>query len=351
MDSFLAPDLSHPVPGGKALRRRGLAACALFLFTGMAAAQGVGWPAKVPAGTRLVLGDQNELLQTLFSVSGVGKGLVTQVQYANFIGGPAILEAFRAGALDVAVVGNTPPIQAHAAGEEVRVIAARRRASPSYQLAGRPGLPFQSLKDLRGKRIAYAEGTAAQPFVLAALQAAGLKGGDVKLVPLRLGEFSTALRTGQVDVAPLSDLLTSRYLRDFAAEKAQVLPPSENTFQPTGVSYLYASKKALADPARQAALSEVVQAWTTALDWAQQNRTAWAQAYYVKKQGLSESDALTVVQNEGAVSFPLLREVLPQQQATIDLIHAAGGLPHRLDAREEFDFRFDAVVAAARPKK
>lgn len=70
-------------------------------------------PQQVPAGTKLVVADQNEALQTLIRASGVQAKLSSNVTYANFLGGPAILEAFRAGALDLATVGNTPPIQAH----------------------------------------------------------------------------------------------------------------------------------------------------------------------------------------------------------------------------------------------
>ena len=89
---------------------------------------------------KLVVADQNEELQTLMIASGEHARLAATVTYANFLGGPAILEAFRAGALDLATVGNAPPIQAHAAGETIPIVAARHSvASPTTSSPPGPG--------------------------------------------------------------------------------------------------------------------------------------------------------------------------------------------------------------------
>ncbi len=102
-----------------------------------AAANALG-PAQVPTGTALIVADQNEVLQTLMAASGEQAKLGSKVTYANFLGGPAILEAFRAGALDLATVGNTPPIQAQAAGERNpdRCPPSNRRAQTTASPSG-----------------------------------------------------------------------------------------------------------------------------------------------------------------------------------------------------------------------
>src|SRR5690606_3398803 len=129
--------------------------------------------------------DQNEQDQTLLKASGELAKMKTKVQYANFLGGPAILEAFRAKAVDLAVVADTPPIQAQAAGEDVPIIAARQERPFDYRLAIAPGAGIRTLGDLKGKKIAYGEGTGRQPYILRALKKAGLTTKDVKLVPLK----------------------------------------------------------------------------------------------------------------------------------------------------------------------
>lgn len=299
--------------------------------------------AEVPSGTRLVVGDQNESLQTVVTASGVRSKLAGKLQFANFLGGPEIFEAFRAGALDVALVGSTPPIHAHAAGDPLPIVAALRGSAPSYRLALRPGLTVASLQELKGRRIAWAEGTARQPFILSALKKAGLTTKDVTLVRLKVADFPTAIRLGQVDVAPLNEPHFSRYLKDYAAEKASAVPDSEYKGLPTATLYLYASKKALDDPAKAAAIRELVAGWAEAVKWSRSNPNEWVRAYYVKKQGLKEADGHTILKGDGELSFPLLRDIVGEQQELIDLIYEAGQLPKRLDAREEFDFRFDSV--------
>lgn len=302
-------------------------------------------PTRIPAGTKLVVADQNEALQTLIRASGVQARLSSTVTYANFLGGPAILEAFRAGALDLATVGNTPPIQAHAAGEKIPIVVARVSSETDYFLAVRPGLKINSLEELKGKSIAYGEGTGRQPFVLNALKLAGLTRKDVKLVPLRAADFPDAIRTGQVDVAALNEPHFSRYLADFADRGASALPKQQNDRLPKSLTYLYASKKALDDPAKAAAIREFVAGWIDASRWSNNNVDAWVDAYYVKRQNLKPEDGRKIVASEGTYQFPLLASLIAKQQSLIDVIHEAGDLPKRLDAREEFDLRFDDVIS------
>jgi sulfonate transport system substrate-binding protein len=302
-------------------------------------------PAQVPAGTKLVVADQNEALQTLMRASGAQARLSSSVTYANFLGGPAILEAFRAGALDLATVGNTPPIQAHAAGEQIPIVAARVSSETDYFFAVRPGLKVDSLEDLRGRSIAYGEGTGRQPFVLNALKLAGLTRKDVRLVPLRAADFPDAIRSGQVDVAALNEPHFSRYLADFADRGASSIPKPQNDRLPKGLTYLYASKRALDDPAKFAAIREFVAGWIEAGRWSQANVDAWVDAYYVKRQNLKPADGRKIVEAEGIYKYPSLASLVPTQQALIDLIFAAGDLPRPLDAREEFDLRFDELIA------
>jgi sulfonate transport system substrate-binding protein len=56
----------------------------------------------VPSGTSLFVADQSEALQSVFKASGEAGRLTAKVKYANFTGGPALLEAFRAGAAQLA---------------------------------------------------------------------------------------------------------------------------------------------------------------------------------------------------------------------------------------------------------
>lgn len=323
-----------------------LALGVLGAFTVAAAAED-RLPTTVPAGTKLVVADQNEALQTLMIASGQHAKLAASTSYANFIGGPQILEAFRAGALDLATVGNTPPIQAQAAGEEILIVAAIVTAEPDYKFALRPGLTLTTLEDLRGKRIAYAEGTGRQPFVLNALKSAGLTRKDVTLVPLRSGDMPDAVRAGQVDVAPLNEPHYSRYLSDYAGQGPLAFPDAVYDKLPQGLNYLYASGASLRDPAKAAAIRDFVIRWIAANRWRDAEPEAWVQAYFVQRQRLKPEDARAIVASVGPASFPLLSELIARQQALVDLIYSAGDLPKHLDASKEFDLRFDEAIRTA----
>jgi sulfonate transport system substrate-binding protein len=320
-----------------------LAVCVAMGLT-VSAARAQALPTVVPNGTSLTVADQNEELQTLMAASGEQAKLAAKITYANFLGGPAILEAFRGGALDLATVGNTPPIQAQAADVTILIVAARTSSRPDDKFAFRPGLKIFKLADFRGKRIAYAEGTARQPFVLAALKLAGLRKNDVVLVPLRVSDFPDAIRAGQVDIAPLNEPHYSRYLRDYADRGASGLPDSEYEQMPRGLSYLYASGAALDNPAKAAAIRDFVLHWIAANKWSRAHSDAWIRAYYVGKENLQEVDGRAIVASEGAFAFPPLRTLVERQQDLVNLIYEAGDIPRRLDAKKEFDLRFDEVI-------
>lgn len=303
--------------------------------------------AAIPADTRLVVADQRQMLQVAFAASGELKQLPFEVKFADFRGGPAILEAFRGGALDLALVGDTPPIQAHVSGYPLPIVAARMSTAVSYHFALTPGSKVASLEDFRGKKIAYAEGTAVQSFVLNTLKKAGLSKHDVTLVPLRIVDFTDAVRSGEVDVAPMNEPPFSRYLTAFKKDGAHALDGPFYDELPRQLTYLYASKKALEDPTKAAAIARFVQGWVKSEDWVRDNTDAWIQAYYVKSQNLPTDVGETIHQSLGGRSFPSLSSLIPLQQGLIDLIHAAGEIPARLDAHEEFDLRFDTIASDA----
>ncbi|GAA5148611.1 ABC transporter substrate-binding protein [Pseudonocardia eucalypti] len=307
-------------------------------------------PTQIPPATKLVIADQAEYQQVALRESGELQRLPFTAEFANFTGGPAILEAFRAGAADVAWVGDTPPIQALAAGEDVPIIFARQTAPQSTQLAVTPGSRIRHLTDLRGAKIAYAEGTAQQVMVLRALEKAGLRTADVQLVRLQLAEFNDAVRLGQVDVAPLNEPRLTRFLAEAAPRGGGVIDPAETADISTGLNYLYARRAALADPAKAAALRAYVGHYLRALRWVDEHPADWVQGYYVRNQGIPAADGQRIVDSLGRFGYPRLDAALVgRQQSTIDVIDRAGQLPRKVSAASGFDLRFDQVVTSTPP--
>ncbi|MCU1626642.1 MAG: nitrate transporter substrate-binding protein [Pseudonocardia sp.] len=303
-------------------------------------------PTAVSAGTTLVIADQSEAQQVALKASGELSKLPFTAEFANFTGGPAILEAFRAGAADIASVGDTPPIQALVAGEDVPIVLAKQNDPAGTQLAVAPGKAIRKLADLRGAKIAYAEGTAQQVIVLRALAKAGLSTKDVELVRLQLGDFNDAVRTGQVDVAPLNEPRLTRFLAEAGPRGGGVIDPAETAGTSSGLNYLYARREALQDPAKAAAIRAYVDHYIRSQQWINDHPEDWVQQYYVANQGIGAADGKRIVDSLGPSTFPHLDAALVQrQQDTIDVIDRAGELPKRVRASDGFDLRFEQVAA------
>lgn len=307
-----------------------------------AVAPSAALPTEIPAGTKLVVADQQGRAQNALRASGQLDKLPFQVEFANFIGGPAILEAFRAGAADVAGVGDVPPIHALVAGQDVPIIAALQSDPNNTPLVTAPGRAITDLAGLKGRKIAYAEGTAQQAIVLRALAKAGLTTADVELVRLQLAEFPDAVRNGQVDVAPLNEPNLTRVLGTAGTAK---IPVSATDGTGTGLSYVYARRESLADPAKAAALRAYVAAYLAAFQWTNTHQDEWVQRYYVEDQKITAEAGKRIVDSLGAYVFPHIdQQLVDKQQATIDVIDRAGELPKKVRAADGFDLRFDEIV-------
>src|ERR1700744_802037 len=106
------------------------------------------------------------------------------VSWSEFLSGPPLLEALNAGAIDFGITGETPPVFAQAAGTPFVYLAADP-PSPSGEGFVVPGSSAaKSVADLRGKRIVTTKGANANYLLVAGLDKAGLKPGDVKIVYL-----------------------------------------------------------------------------------------------------------------------------------------------------------------------
>ena len=325
-------------------KRRFLCAAPSLLAWAALGCSGVARAAE-DAQTKLVVADQSELIRNLLEASGERKKLNFQLELPNFAGGPAIFEAIRAGALDMAFVGDTPPIQARAAGVQLPIIATFTRERAEYRLLQHANAGVERLSDLRGKRVSYVEGSGRQAFLIEALNRAGLTLKDVQLVRLRVAELNDALRAKAVDVAVISEPHVTRLSKQIGA---RVVPdPQERQLLPS-TSYIYARPEVLADPQKSQAISAFIGAFVRAGTWSNGHRQQWGQHYF---RGFQRIDAESMAAIQGAQSplvFQTAAEAQPHHQKLIDILHSAGSLPRHLDAQGSFLPTFDPVIVANR---
>ncbi len=296
----------------------------------------------VPAGTTLRVGDQLDYLQLVLSLSGQDKGLPYKVDYGAFIGGPPMLQAFQAGAIDTGFVGSTPLIFAQAGDQGIAAVAGWASQHSSYTLLTAPGeTGVKRWADLKGKKVAFQQGTAGEAVVLEALASAGLTLSDITPVNVVQTQVTAALQGHSADAGVSVEPLTSVYLaKNPTATQAGTADAITDRS-----SFLIATRSALQDPAKAAALGDYIARLVRGFAYLRAHPELVAQAVYVKQYGLTPARAAVIQQQVGPTSFlSLPGSVQPAQQHLADLFHSAGEIPATLDVAQEFDTRYNQLV-------
>ncbi len=108
------------------------------------------------------------------------------------------LEYLNSGGVDFASSASLAAVLSRANGSPIKSVYVYSRAEWTALLV-RKNSPYQTIADLKGKKIAATKGTDPYLFTLRALQKAGLSKDDVELVHLQHPDGRTALEKGDVD--------------------------------------------------------------------------------------------------------------------------------------------------------
>jgi sulfonate transport system substrate-binding protein len=206
-----------------------------------------------------------------------------------------MLQAFQADAIDIGFVGDTPLIFAQAARQDVVAVAAWASDHGSNELVAAPGSKINSWRDLKGKKLAFQQGTSLEAAGLQGLHKAGLSLSDVTPVHLPLTQISAALQGGSVDAGILVPPLDRAYLSGNPG--AKVVDRSDDLTN--RLSFIIASKSALADKAKAAAIREYVQRIARAYKSIAANPEAFVQSFFVGKYHLTPEAGRRLLTDQG----------------------------------------------------
>ncbi|PPK67897.1 ABC transporter substrate-binding protein [Actinokineospora auranticolor] len=319
-------------------------------------------PAAVPdtvgaadlAGVTLKIGDQKGGQKSYLEAAGLLKDLPYKVEWATFTSGPPLLEAASAGAIDVGVVGNTPPLFAAAAKAKIAVVSAQTGDVSSDTVLVPGDSPLRSIEELKGKRIGVAKGSSAHGVVLNLLLRAKLKVSDVQLSFLQPSEGYAAFTQKQVDAWAVWDPYTTQALRD---ANARVLIDGTGTpgggkgqteagpdSLTNGYGFLVAGRAALGDPGKNTALRDYVVRYAKALNYAKSHTDERA-AVWAKETGLKPEVALEAARRGLDRPIGLDDAVIAGEQKLADAFVDAGVLPTKFTFADFVDRRFTADVA------
>lgn len=313
------------------------------LLTGCGAASGnedaVGDDGKVDLSkVTLIVGDQKGTsAKALLTAAGLEDTPYT-IEWKEFTAGPPMLEALNADAIHVGMVGNTPPIFAAAAGGTFKMVATASYTGKGDTILVPKDSPIQSVADLEGKKVAVAEGSSANYNLLAQLDKAGLKYGDIQVQNLQPADALAAFANGHVDAWAVWDPYTSQAVVD---EGARVLANGDGLVN--GLNFQVASESALDDPATKEALRDYVNRITKAQLWSAAHQEEWSKVW-AEQTGLSPEITLAAAKNRPVSPQPIDQEVIDSEQEMADAFTENGLIPDQVDVSSFFTDEFADVT-------
>ncbi|MGH9002535.1 MAG: ABC transporter substrate-binding protein [Acidimicrobiia bacterium] len=290
-------------------------------------------------GVTLRVGDQFNLGKTLLEVSGEAEDAPYDIEWSPFAAGPPMLEAISAGAIDLGQTGDAPPIFAQSAGAPIKIVgvAAGRKPGQSHLSILVPkDSPVQTVADLKGKKVAFAQGSGAHWLVLAALEKASLKAGDIQPVYLLPADGLAAFNGGSIDAWAVWD----PFLTLGEQQSGRTITTGAGLIG--GFLFQVARVGALDDPKLEAAIGDYLHRVSRAATWAVTHKDVWAE-HYAKITKLPAAVVASTLDRFELTYFPIDRSVVEAQQSEADAFAAAGLIPKAIDINEVFDFRYAAA--------
>lgn len=297
----------------------------------------------VPAGVRLIVAEQSDQFSIPWKLSALGENAPYDVTFANFNGGPAVLEALVSGAVDVGFIGEAPlPIALASGVQDLKVIAAiANPGSPgNIFLVAQPDSGIRKAQDLAGKTIAYPPGTGRHMILSGILHSAGLDiRKDVKNVTLAGSEVAPTFASRSVDAA----IVLGQQLFRLGS------PPivEDGTGHNWGLNVLVTRQSVLDDPSKARALADLTRRAVQVLNWQQRHAEQWIRASYVRQQGLTYEQGKYLFDKSGlGTYYPIQSELKQIYQQIADGLYETGALQKKVTVAPFLDTRFNDIVTA-----
>jgi sulfonate transport system substrate-binding protein len=278
-------------------------------------------PASSTSGVVLRVGDQAGTgAEAELQAAGLLSKLPFKVQFSDFTSGPPILQALSSGALDVGGVGDAPPVFAAAGGAKIAIVGEYANNPNAAALVVPKNSPITSIADLKGKKIAVAQGSSGDYHLLTVLKAAGLTPKDVTLDYLQPADALAALQSGAVDAWDI----WSPFTEEAVAKGDRILVNGDK--YGANYSYVVASQAALANPKLVAAIEEYVKVLGQAHRWVATHPQQWATSW-AKATGLPLSTMLQAAKDAANEPIAVSSQTVSSEQGLVNAFYSAGLIP------------------------
>ncbi len=278
------------------------------------------------AEVTLHIGDQaGSGSESLLQAAGLLDKLPFKADWSDFTSGPPMLQAEASGSIDIGSVGDAPPVFAASGGAKIAVVEALGADPDAAALLVPKGSGITSVSQLKGKTIAVAQGSSADYHLLEVLSKAGLTVHDVTLDYLQPAEGLAALAAGKVDAW---DVWTPFIEEAVGNDGARVLV--NGTEIGTTYSFEVASRAALDDPAKVAAIRAYLTDINKAYAWEKTHTSAWATTW-AAATGLPTTIMDQATKDDVDTPYPITAPVISAEQGVVDAFYTAGLIPTKVN--------------------
>lgn len=281
----------------------------------------------------LTIGDQAKTLQTIIAASDALKGAKYKVKWAEFQGAAPLYQAVQADAADTGFSADLPALQALSGGVKIKNVAALKNDGTHVGIVVRKDSGIDSVKDLKGQKVVVssAKGSVSEYLLANVLKQNGLSYKDVKVQYLLPTDAQAAFASGKIKI-----WATFGVYQAVGLEQGGKLLVDGGDGRVSGIGFVNASEKALANSAKKTALSDFLQRLSTALKWTSTHQDAYAKAIE-QRNGADASVAKALASAAYSQVLPITSDVNTTVQQVADLMNSIGVLDPNVDVAKSTD--------------
>lgn len=268
----------------------------------------------------LLKGRDENLVKSLAAVN-------SRAEWIEFPSGPALLEAVRAGAVDLGYVGETPPVFAQSGGVPFVYVAADPPAPKAEAIVVPKDSKIKTVADLKGKRVALNRGSNVHYLLLRALEEAKLTLADIQLTSLAPADARAAFEGGRIDAWVIWD----PFLAAAEVAGARVLRDGEGLVD----NYLfYVVRREFAEKHTDI-VKAVLAEYQTLSEWAA-GHPEEAATILAASSGISYEALLITEKRHPYGLQEITEQVIQKQQKIADTFHQIDVIPNAVKTSEAF---------------
>ena len=263
-----------------------------------------------------------------------------RVNYAEFAGGNLIVEAISGGSIDLGGMSEIPPIFSVQSGAPLKLIAVLRGDVNNQVLLVPQQSKIRDAADLKGLRVGYVRSTTSHYLLLRFLKEKGLSFADIKPISLSPQDGLAAFQSGQLDAwviyGPLIQLARKQGARTLKTGLGYL----------SGNYLLAAHTKAIADPAKHAAISDYLLRERKVCAWISRSPDAYA-SKLAQITGLPKwlFEEQIKLENQPRTLVAVDDAAIRSQQQVADVFYEHKVLERRIDVSSLWDRSFNNVLS------